>query len=77
MSERERQLKERDVRKEAPDLDPGYFLQAYIRSNFPQTAVMPSPEQKAQGMVVPPSNNLLQLSKEPLKGTSYDNPGKS
>lgn len=77
MTERERQLRERDVRKDAPELDPGAFLEAYIRSNFIQTATMPSPEQKERGIFTPGPDNLLQLSKKPLSGTSYDNPGRS
>jgi hypothetical protein len=77
MTERERQLKERDVRKIAPDLDPTGFLQAYIRSNFPQTAVMPSPEQRERGIFSSSSDNLLQLEKKPPSGTSFDNPGRS
>jgi hypothetical protein len=77
MTERELYLKERDVRKIAPALDPAGFLQAYIRSNFMQTATMPSPEQKERGIFAPSTDNLLQLSKKPKSGTSYDNPGKS
>lgn len=77
MTERERQLRERDVRKNAPELDPNAFLQAYIRSNFPQTAVMPSPEQKAANAVATTPDSLLQLDKKAPTGTSYDNPGLS
>jgi hypothetical protein len=35
MNFRERQLRERDVRKLAPELDAGSFMQLYMESNFP------------------------------------------
>ena len=45
MNVREQQLKEADVRRDAPDLNPSSFLSLYIRSNFPQTVSLPSKRQ--------------------------------
>jgi hypothetical protein len=75
MNFREQQLRERDVRKEAPEQDPGLFLKLYMASTFPQTSALPSPEQ-LQGIV--PTNNpddeLKSNKKMALSGTKYDNP---
>ena len=49
MTDREKQLKERDVRKLAPELDANSFMQMYMESNFPQTSALPSPEQSQRG----------------------------
>jgi hypothetical protein len=74
MNHRELQLREQDVRKDAPDLDPGLFLRLYIASNFPQTAVFPSPEQKERGVTADLNQTNVNYSKKPLSGTSFDNP---
>jgi hypothetical protein len=37
MNTREKQLLERDVRRGSPELNPGDFLNLYMKSNFPQT----------------------------------------
>lgn len=76
MNVREQQLREKDVRRDAPDVDPGLFLKMYLESNFPQTSSYPSPDQKAG--LVPTSNpedELKSNKKMALGGTQYDNPG--
>jgi len=75
MNSREKQLLERDVRKEAPEQNPMEFLQRYISSNFPQTMSLPSNEQKHNQVPVNNSENTLKLDHKPLSGTQYDNPG--
>jgi hypothetical protein len=74
MNERERQLHERDVRKTAPELDPAAFLDLYIRSTFPQTAALPSAEQKLMGVMAQAETEGVNYNKKPLSGTSFDNP---
>ena len=74
---RQRQLKERDVRKFAPELDPSAFMSMYIESNFPQTVAYPSAQQLALGLENIKSENPLKSMKKPLSGTQYDNPGGS
>lgn len=74
MNTREAQLREQDVKKEAPELEPNLFLKLYIASNFPQTAVMPSPEQKARGITADLNQNNVNYDKKPPSGTSFDNP---
>ncbi len=75
MNNRERQLRERDVRKLAPELDADNFMQMYMESNFPQTAAIPSAGQLNQGLDVQQGTDDLKLMKKPLSGTKYDNPG--
>ena len=75
MNFRERQLRERDVRKLAPELDAGSFMQLYMESNFPHTSSIPSPGQMNQDVSLQQGTNDLKLSKKPLSGTQYDNPG--
>ena len=75
MNHREKQLRERDVRKLAPELDAGTFMQLYMESNFPQTASLPSPQQMQRGLDTNQEANDLKLMKKPLSGTKYDNPG--
>ena len=75
MNIREQQLRERDVRKTAPDLDPSSFLSLYLKSNFPQTAAYPSAEQKLRGVLPQEETEGVNYKKKPLSGTSYDNPG--
>ena len=77
MNVREQQLKERDVRRVAPDLDPLSFLDLYVASNFPQTASRPSPEQKLLGVVPQNDSESVKYNKKPLSGTSFDNPAGS
>lgn len=72
---RQRQLRERDVRKLSPDLDADTFMRLYIESNFPQTSAYPSPQQMQMGIDVNKQEDTLKLMKKPLSGTKYDNPG--
>lgn len=72
---RQRQLRERDVRKLSPDLDANTFMRLYIESNFPQTSAYPSPQQMQMGIDVNKQEDTLKLMKKPLSGTKYDNPG--
>jgi hypothetical protein len=74
MNFREQQLRERDVRKEAPEQDPGLFLKLYMASTFPQTSALPSPEQ-LQGIVATnnPDDELKSNKKMALSGTKYYN----
>lgn len=74
MNFREQQLRERDVRKTAPLLDPSSFLAMYVASNFPQTAALPSTEQKLMGVMPQGDAEDVNYKKKPLSGTSYDNP---
>jgi hypothetical protein len=71
---REEQLRERDVRKTAPLLNPSSFLELYIASNFPQTAALPSEKQQLLGVMPQASGEDVNYKKKPLSGTSYDNP---
>lgn len=75
MNVRSQQLRERDVRKLAPDLDPNSFMKLYIESNFPQTASHPSPQQLSMGVNGNQGVDTLKLMKKPLSGTKFDNPG--
>lgn len=72
---RSQQLRERDVRKLAPDLDPDSFMKLYIESNFPQTSSHPSSQQLSMGVNGNQSVDTLKLMKKPLSGTKFDNPG--
>lgn len=74
MNTREDQLRERDVRRTAPELDPFSFLSLYIRSTFPQTAALPSAEQRSLGVIAQANPNGVDYKKKPLSGTSFDNP---
>ncbi len=76
MNLREQQLRERDVRRDAPALDPGAFLKMYMASTFPQTAALPSPEQKQNLVATNNSEDQVKSNKKmALSGTQYDNPG--
>ena len=75
LSARQQQLRERDVRKLSPDLDAPTFMRLYIASNFPQTLAYPSPEQLELGLSTDNQQDPIKLSKKPLSGTKYDNPG--
>lgn len=77
MNIREQQLKELDVRREAPDLNPSSFLSLYIKSNFPQTASIPSKYQLSLGIIPPGETEGVKSSKKIPSGTSYDNPAGS
>jgi len=76
MNLREQQLREKDVRRDAPELDPNMFLKLYIASTFPQTSALPSPEQ-LQNIVASnnPEDQVKSDKKIALSGTKYDNPG--
>lgn len=74
MNFREQQLRERDVRRIAPELDPVGFLSLYIQSTFPQTAALPSAEQKLMGVMPQANPEGVNYNKKPLSGTSFDNP---
>lgn len=75
MNTRSQQLRERDVRKLAPELDPNSFMKMYIESNFPQTSALPSPQQLSMGVDGNQGVDTLKLMKKPLSGTKFDNPG--
>lgn len=75
MNYREQQLKEQDVRKFAPDMNPSEFLRRYLVSNFPQTAAIPSREQKETVMPIYSEQNDLKFKQKPLSGIQYDKPG--
>jgi hypothetical protein len=75
LNARQRQLRERDVRKLSPDLDANTFMRLYLESNFPQTAAYPSALQNERGVSADNQQDPIKLSKKPLSGTSYDNPG--
>jgi hypothetical protein len=75
LSERQRQLRERDVRRLSPEQDPATFMRLYIESNFPQTLAYPSPQQSERGLSTDNQQDALKLTKKPLSGTKYDNPG--
>lgn len=70
------QLRERDVRKTAPDLDPVSFLDLYVASNFPQTVSIPSKQQLAAGLSPQGSVEDVQFNKI-RSGTGFDNPALS
>jgi hypothetical protein len=74
MNLRQQQLKEKDVRHESPELDPNFFLAAYLKSNFPQTAAYQSDEQKNYGIIAQPNVDGVEYNKKPRSGTSFDNP---
>jgi hypothetical protein len=75
LTPRQQQLRERDVRKLAPALDPNNFMRMYIESNFPQTIALPSQQQLSMGLGNIKPEDPLKLAKKPLSGTKYDNPG--
>lgn len=76
LNARQRQLRERDVRKLSPELNANTFLQLYLESNFPQTSAYPSQQQQLQAEAgVNNQDDILKLMKKPLSGTKYDNPG--
>jgi len=77
MNTREQQLRELDVRKDAPDLNPSSFLSLYIKSNFPQTAALPSRNQLSLGIIPPGEIEGVKSSMKIPSGTSYDNPAGS
>jgi len=77
MTHREQQLRERDVRKDAPEIDPIAFLSMYLESNFPQTAAYPSKEQTERGIIPKDELDDVRYNKKPLSGTSFDNPARS
>lgn len=67
------QLKERDVRQDAPDLNAKKFLDAYVNSNFPQTAAHPS-KMQLEGKV-PINQTPLKLEKPKIpSGIAFDRP---
>ena len=75
LTQRQKQLRERDVRKLSPDQDPNTFMRLYIESNFPQTVAYPSRQQLERGVSTDNQQDALKLTKKPLSGTKYDNPG--
>jgi hypothetical protein len=78
MNQAKKQLEERDVKLEAPMQNPVDFMRRYLASNFPQTAAMPSVDQKAMQVPVMSNDKGLKLEmKKPLNGTSFDNPAGS
>jgi hypothetical protein len=78
MNQVKKQLQERDVKLEAPMQNPVDFMRRYLASNFPQTAAMPSVDQKAMQVPAASNDKGLKLEmKKPLSGTSFDNPAGS
>ena len=77
MNVREQQLREADVRRDAPELNASSFLSLYIRSNFPQTAAIPSKTQVRLGILPQEDGQSVKSSKKIPSGTSYDNPASS
>lgn len=75
LNARQKQLRERDVRKLSPELDANTFMRLYMESNFPQTSALPSPQQTQRGLDMNNQQDTLKLMKKPLSGTKYDNPG--
>lgn len=75
LNARQKQLRERDVRKLSPELDANTFMRLYIDSNFPQTVAYPSPDQLERGLTADNQQDPIKLNKKPLSGTKYDNPG--
>ena len=75
LNARQKQLRERDVRKLSPELDASTFMRLYMESNFPQTSALPSPQQMQRGLDMNNQEDTLKLMKKPLSGTKYDNPG--
>ncbi len=74
MHDRMRELRERDVRRTAPGLDPTSFLDMYVSSNFPQTSALPSPEQKSLGVQPQLQDKEVKLKQNIKAGTGFDNP---
>lgn len=67
------QLEERDVRQDAPLLDPKAFLKAYNESNFPHTVAYPS-KMQLEGRV-PAMQTQLKFDKPKIpSGIAYDRP---
>ena len=77
MNVREQQLREADVRRDAPELNASSFLSLYSRSNFPQTAAIPSKTQLRLGILPQEDGQSVKSSKKIPSGTSYDNPASS
>jgi hypothetical protein len=78
LNARQRQLRERDVRKLSPELNADTFMQLYMESNFPQTSSLPSPKQTQLGLGDQQLADSLKLKQtKPKSGTGYDNPGLS
>ena len=75
MNRREQELRERDVRLDAPEQNPKEFMRRYLASNFPQTAGIPNAQQKLMGLPMTPVGNDLNSGKKPLSGIKYDDPG--
>jgi hypothetical protein len=50
------------------------FMHRYLASNFPQTAAIPSKEQKESQLPMNNTEDILKSMKKPLSGTSFDNP---
>jgi hypothetical protein len=75
MNYREQQLREKDIRNNAPNMNPNEFLRRYLVSNFPQTAAVPSKEQKETVMPMYSEQNDLKFKQKPLSGIQYDKPG--
>lgn len=72
--DRRQQLFDQDVRKTAPALDPVSFLDMYVQSNFPQTAALPSEEQRERGVAPQMEVKDVNLQKKIPSGTQFDRP---
>jgi len=73
--DRAKQLRERDVRKDAPETNPVDFMHRYLLSNFPDTVAQPSRQQKENMVPTQEKQDSLKYMKKPRQGTTYDNPG--
>ena len=73
--DRAKQLRERDVRQFAPQTNSADFLSRYLASNFPETASIPSQDQKGLLMQARSKEDGLKYMQKPRQGTTYDNPG--
>ena len=79
-----RKLIERDVREDFDPQQTKGFLEAYMRSNFPQTAGIPSKLQAMEEMMGSKSFMSMMRDTDKVKsikpggtGISYDDPGAS
>lgn len=73
--DRAKALRERDVRQFAPQTNSVDFLGRYLASNFPETAAIPSQDQRDLLMQARTKEDGLKYMQKPRQGTAYDNPG--
>lgn len=74
--DRAEQLRERDIRNGAPEVNPSEFLRRYLASNFMETGAHPSKYQRENNQTQSQeAENALKYMQKPRQGTTYDNPG--